>query len=58
MEGLLTPLLFAALFSFMMRFGCGAHAVHGHGAHHEAAGTTEANPDQYASTHRADGGTR
>lgn len=31
MEGLLTLLLFAGLFYFMMRFGCGAHAVHGHG---------------------------
>jgi len=27
-------LLFAALFYFMMRFGCGSHAVHGH-HHHE-----------------------
>jgi YHS domain-containing protein len=25
-------LLFAALFYFLMRFGCGSHAVHGH--HH------------------------
>ena len=32
MEGLLTLLLFAGLFYFMMRFGCGAHAVHGHGS--------------------------
>ncbi|MEX1253513.1 MAG: YHS domain-containing protein [Dehalococcoidia bacterium] len=31
MEGLGTFLLFAALFYFMMRFGCGAHMVHGHG---------------------------
>jgi len=31
MEGLLTLLLFAGFFYFMMRFGCGAHAVHGHG---------------------------
>ena len=31
MGGLLTLLLFAGLFYFMMRFGCGAHAVHGHG---------------------------
>lgn len=31
MEGLVTFLLFAGLFYFMMRFGCGAHAVHGHG---------------------------
>jgi len=27
-------LLFAGLFYFMMRFGCGAHMVHGH-HHHE-----------------------
>jgi YHS domain-containing protein len=26
-------LLFAALFYFMMRFGCGSHMVHGH--HHD-----------------------
>ena len=31
MEGLGSLLLFAALFYFMMRFGCGAHMVHGHG---------------------------
>jgi hypothetical protein len=31
MEGLGTLLFFAALFYFMMRFGCGAHMVHGHG---------------------------
>jgi YHS domain-containing protein len=31
MQGLGTLLLFAALFYFMMRFGCGAHTVHGHG---------------------------
>ena len=30
MEGLGSLLLFAALFYFMMRFGCGAHMVHGH----------------------------
>ena len=34
MEGLLTLLLFAGLFYFMMRFGCGAHTVHGHGGGH------------------------
>jgi YHS domain-containing protein len=33
LEGLGTLLLFAALFYFMMRFGCGAHMVHGHGGH-------------------------
>lgn len=31
MEGLLTLLFYAALFYLMMRFGCGAHMVHGHG---------------------------
>ncbi len=31
MEGLGSLLLFAALFYFMMRFGFGAHMVHGHG---------------------------
>ena len=36
MDGLLTLLLFAGFFFLMMRFGCGAHAMHGgHGAHHE-----------------------
>jgi YHS domain-containing protein len=33
MEGLFSLLLFAAVFYFMMRFGCGAHMVHGHGGH-------------------------
>jgi YHS domain-containing protein len=33
MEGLLSFLLFGAFFYFMMRFGCGAHTVHGHGSH-------------------------
>lgn len=33
MDGLLTFLIFAGLFYVMMRFGCGAHMVHGHGGH-------------------------
>jgi YHS domain-containing protein len=33
MQGLFSLLMFAALFYFMMRFGCGAHMVHGHGGH-------------------------
>lgn len=39
MEGLFSLLLFAAVFYFMMRFGCGAHMIHGHGGHsgHSAA---------------------
>ena len=38
MRGLLTLLLYAALFYLMMRFGCGAHMVHGHGRGHEGHG--------------------
>ena len=34
MQGLVSLLLFAAFFYLMMRFGCGAHMVHGdHGGH-------------------------
>ena len=34
MQGLLSFLLFAVFFYLMMRFGCGAHMVHGgHGGH-------------------------
>lgn len=33
MEGLLSLLLIAGLFYLMMRFGCGAHMIHGHGGH-------------------------
>ena len=35
-------LLFAALFYFMMRFGCGAHTVHGHHGHHGNASARDA----------------
>lgn len=35
MEGLLSFLFFAALIYLMMRFGCGAHMIHGHGAGHD-----------------------
>ena len=37
MDRIISFLLFAALFYFMMRFGCGSHAVHGH-QHHEGDG--------------------
>ena len=44
MQGLLSLLLFAAFFYLMMRFGCGAHMVHGsHGGnegHGIPTGTT------------------
>lgn len=33
MEGLGSLLLFAVFFYLMMRFGCGAHMIHGHGGH-------------------------
>lgn len=41
MDGLLTFLIFAALFYVMMRFGCGAHMVHGHGHEESAAGSAD-----------------
>jgi len=38
MDGLLSLLIFAGLFYFMMRFGCGAHMIHGkHDKHDEKA---------------------
>lgn len=36
MEGLFSLLLFAGLFFLMMRFGCGAHVMHG-GHNHQHA---------------------
>ncbi|HKI62337.1 MAG TPA: YHS domain-containing protein [Mariprofundaceae bacterium] len=33
MEGLGTLLIYALLFYLLMRFGCGAHMIHGHGDH-------------------------
>ena len=38
MEGILWLLVWAAFFYFMMRFGCGAHMVHGHGGHGSESG--------------------
>jgi YHS domain-containing protein len=37
MEGLLWFLVLGGLFYFMMRFGCGAHMIHGHSGHGEHA---------------------
>jgi len=51
MEGLLTLLLFAGFFYFMMRFGCGAHMVHGHGggqSGHAGHGGSEGSPEPAA----------
>lgn len=44
MEGVLWFLAYGVLFYFMMRYGCGAHMVHGHGGHkgHAATGKTDA----------------
>ena len=39
MEGLFSLMLFAVFFYVMMRFGCGAHVVHGgHGGHGQHTG--------------------
>lgn len=38
MQGLFSLLLFAAFFYLMMRFGCGAHMVHGSHSHEGHAG--------------------
>lgn len=47
MQGLLSFLPFAGFFYFMMRLGCGAHMVNGHGGHggHEhGRGPTDTDP--------------
>jgi len=43
MDRIVPFLVFAALFYFMMRFGCGSHAVHGHhyAGHGEVTGRTK-----------------
>jgi YHS domain-containing protein len=48
MDGLLSLLLFRRVVHFMMRFGCGAHMVHGHGKHagHEHGGEARASTDR------------
>ena len=38
MEGLIGLLVFGVLFYLMMRSGCGAHMVHGHGGAHGGPG--------------------
>jgi YHS domain-containing protein len=46
MRGLLPFLLYGAFFYLMMRYGCGAHMVHGHGGHgHAGRGTSEPGED-------------
>lgn len=41
MDGFLTFLIFGALFYVMMRFGCGAHMVHGRHEEHHPEGTPD-----------------
>jgi len=36
MEGLASLLIYAGLFYLLMRYGCGAHMIHGHGSHKHA----------------------
>jgi YHS domain-containing protein len=38
MDRIISLLLFAAFFYFMMRFGCGSHMVHGHHRHEDHKG--------------------
>ncbi len=54
MQGLLSFLLFAVFFYLMMRFGCGAHMVHGgHGGHAGYAGHEEHGADPGATASAA-----
>lgn len=48
MEGLVWFLIFGALLYFMMRHGCGAHMVHGHGGHGGGHGGGHAKHEQTA----------
>ncbi len=45
MDGFLSFLLFAVLFYVMMRFGCGAHMVHGHHGGHQSGVTGDKHVD-------------
>lgn len=65
MPGLISFLLFAAVFYFMMRFGCGAHMVHGHGdsdggahAGHGASDAEHGGPERGSSSTKDQGGAR
>jgi len=44
MRGLIWLLVYAVLFYLMMRYGCGAHMVHGHGGHGGAGGGAGKDP--------------
>ena len=51
MDGFLSFLLFAVLFYVMMRFGCGAHMVHGHQGGHQSAGAGDKHVDPVCGKH-------
>ena len=51
MDGFLSFLLFAVLFYVMMRFGCGAHMVHGRHDNHQPAGTDDKHIDPVCGKH-------
>ena len=44
MEGLLSLLLYAGLFYVMMRFGCGAHMMHGNKTGHNSGAVKRIDP--------------
>lgn len=46
MEGFISLLIFAGLFYLMMRFGCGAHMIHGkhHGGHEKTDDNKHVDP--------------
>lgn len=46
MKALLPLLMYAGLFYLMMRFGCGAHMVHGRGGHGTAHDHGGADPNE------------
>jgi YHS domain-containing protein len=45
MQGLIWFLAIGLFFYFMMRFGCGAHMVHGHGGAHRTRGEDDGGTD-------------
>ena len=51
MDGFLSFLLFAVLFYVMMRFGCGAHMVHGRHGDHQPADTDDKHVDPVCGKH-------
>lgn len=44
MDGLVSLLIFAGLFYVLMRFGCGAHMVHGHNSQEKTKQKKDVDP--------------